>query len=209
MDYLILVNKFSPAPDGFADALQLCEVGGRLFERQAGAELEKMLRSALADGLKISVISGLRSADYQQLLWEKEISLEMSRGLSYAEAVSKVGRTLALPGCSEHCTGLAADLGTENADDCEPDFHRSPQGRWLCENAADYGFILRYPRHKEHFTGIDYEPWHYRYVGREAAKIIKSSGICLEEFLHFYDDSYTLSCGLKANFTNRSAFSDP
>ena len=191
MDYLILVNKFEPVPAGLADNLTLREVGDKLLEYQAAEQLEKMLAAAAEDGVKIKIISGYRSDDYQQLLWEKEISKEMGCGLDYNSAVAKVGRTLALPGCSEHSTGLAADLGTENSDDVQLDFYRTAAGKWLCGHAAKYGFILRYPRMKEHITGIDYEPWHYRYVGHEAAVLIKESGICLEEFLHFYSDKYT------------------
>ncbi len=192
MDYLMLVDKFDPIPPDLTDKLKLCEVQGKLFESQTAAALKAMLDAAAADGVMIKVISGYRSTDYQHMLWEKGISLEMSKGLSYEQAVKEVGRTLALPGSSEHNTGLAADLGTEHAEDCENDLNRTAQGKWLCSNAHKYGFILRYPRMKEHITGIDYEPWHYRYVGREAAEIIYKSGICLEEFLHFYSDSYTL-----------------
>lgn len=190
MDYLILVDKFNPIPDNFTKNIEFTTVQGKLFERQAGDRLGKMLDSAQKEGVNIKVISGYRSADYQQMLWEKSISLEMWEGLSYQQAVKKIQRTLALPGSSEHNTGLAVDLGTRNALDVQEDFHRTCQGKWLQRNAAEYGFILRYPRLKEQITGIDYEPWHYRYVGYEAAQIITESGICLEEFLHFYSEKY-------------------
>lgn len=193
MDYLILVNRFEPLCENYAEKIQFIEVGGKLFEKQAGEYLRKMLDSAQSEGVNIKVISGYRSADYQQLLWEQSINNEMRMGLDYREAVKKVGATLALPNSSEHGTGLAADLGTENADDVEEDFHRTAQGKWLVNNAAKFGFILRYPKLKEHITGIDYEPWHYRYVGCEAAKLISEGGICLEEFLHFYSDKFTLT----------------
>lgn len=190
MNYLMLVDKFNPLPSDFAEKLCFYEVQGVLFENQAGRALEKMLDAAKKENINIKIISGYRSPDYQQLLWERSISLEMWGGLCYEDAVKKVGRTLALPGSSEHNTGLAADLGTEDADDCQEDFHRTAQGRWLGKNAARYGFILRYPRMKEQITGIDFEPWHYRYVGSEAAKMMFDSGLCLEEFLHFYSDRF-------------------
>lgn len=192
MDYLILVNKFEPLSDDYAQKINFVEVGGKLFEMQAGEYLKKMLECARNDGVNIKVISGYRSADYQQLLWEQSINNEMRMGLGYREAVKKVGATLALPNSSEHATGLAADLGTEYADDVEEDFHRTAQGKWLAKNAVRFGFILRYPKLKEHITGIDYEPWHYRYVGCEAAKLMYNGGICLEEFLHFYSDKFTM-----------------
>lgn len=190
MDYLMLADKFNTVSPEFADSLTFYEVQGVLLERQTGEQLNKLLTAAECDGVRIKVISGYRSPDYQQLLWERSISKEMWGGLCYEEAVAKVGRTLALPGSSEHNTGLAVDLGTEYADDVEENFHRTAQGRWLYKNAADFGFILRYPRLKEQITGIDFEPWHYRYVGPEAARLINSSGLCLEEFLHFYSDKY-------------------
>lgn len=192
MNYLILVDKFNNVPVEYADTLRFYEVQGKLFEEQAGKQLEKMLTAADSENIKIKVISGYRSPDYQQMLWERSISLEMWSGASYDEAIKKISRTLAYPGSSEHNTGLAVDLGTESADDVEDNFHRSAQGRWLSLNAEKFGFILRYPRMKEQITGIDFEPWHYRYVGREAAKIISSSGLCLEEFLHFYSDKYLM-----------------
>lgn len=193
MDHLILVNKFEPLPAGYDEGLILKEAGGKLFEEETALHLNEMLSAAAADGITIKVISGYRTEDHQQMLWEKEISAEMGRGADYAAAVAKVGQTLALPGCSEHNTGLAADLGTEYAEDVEPDLYRTAAGKWLNIHAAEHGFILRYPRMKEHITGISYEPWHYRYVGREAAVVISSGGICLEEYLHFYSDRYT-SC---------------
>ncbi|WP_294408143.1 M15 family metallopeptidase [uncultured Ruminococcus sp.] len=192
MNYLILVDKFNNVPVEYADTLKFYEVQGKLFEEQAGKQLERMLTAADSENIKIKVISGYRSPDYQQMLWERSISLEMWSGASYDEAIKKISRTLAYPGSSEHNTGLAVDLGTESADDVEDNFHRSAQGRWLSLNAEKFGFILRYPRMKEQITGIDFEPWHYRYVGREAAKIISSSGLCLEEFLHFYSDKYLM-----------------
>ncbi|MBQ8965284.1 M15 family metallopeptidase [Ruminococcus sp.] len=193
MDYLILVNNLEPLPAGYSDGLTLREVRGKLFESVTATHLEKLLTAAENEGIYLSVISGYRSEDYQQMLWEKEISAEMGRGLSYKEAAAKVGKTLALPGCSEHSTGLAADFGVRGSDDIDPRFNRTAEGRWLCRNCAEFGFILRYPPMKEHITGIDHEPWHFRYVGHEAAELMTRSGICLEEFLHFYSDKYT-SC---------------
>ena len=165
MDYLMLVDKFNPIDMGFYDRVELTEVNGKFMESQAGNRLRLLLKKAEADGIKLKIISAYRSFEYQQMLWEREVSHEMWGGLSYEKAVEKVGRTLALPGSSEHNTGL-------------------------CANAADFGFILRYPRLKEQMTGIDFEPWHYRYVGVEAARIIAAGGLCLEEFLHFYSEKY-------------------
>lgn len=172
MDYLMLVNRFEPLPEGYADTLKLREVQGRLFEAQTAHMLEDMLKAASEDGIMIRVISGYCSDEHKLIL----------KGCEKADNTQEY---------SEHVTGLAADLGTWDAEDVDQDFNSTAAGRWLCENASDHGFILRYPKFKEHITGVDYEPWHYRYVGTEAAKLITESGICLEEFLHFYSDKYT------------------
>lgn len=190
MDYLILVNRFEPLPQGFEHNIRFKSVRGKLFEKQAGAALEGLLQAAENDNCGLEVISGYRSADYQQVLWEKEISKEMACGLDYQAAKEKCALTLALPGESEHQTGLAVDFGKKGDDDVSYDFIRSKQSVWLERSAHRFGFILRYPRLKEHITGIAFEPWHYRYVGVESACIIRENGICLEEFLDFYQDKY-------------------
>lgn len=190
MDYLMLIDRFTPLAEDFENTIVLEDAGGKLLEKQAAGQCRLMLSAAKADGVNIKLLSGYRSREYQQTLWHKSISALMGSGMSYQQAVAETGKTLALPGCSEHNSGLAADLATEHADDTEDDFYSSPQGRWLCKNAARFGFILRYPRMKEHITGISYEPWHYRYVGSEAAGFIRSGGLCLEEFLHYYSENF-------------------
>lgn len=188
MNYLILVDRFNSVPYGMD--IDLEEFQGKMLEKQTCEQCKIMLKKAEKEGVKIKIISAYRTPEYQQMLWNISVSKKLSEGYSIEAAEKEVGKTLALPEHSEHNTGLAVDFGTEFADDVEDDFYRSKQGRWLCKNAADFGFILRYPRLKEHFTGISYEPWHYRYVGSEAARIIKDSGICFEEFLHFYSEKY-------------------
>lgn len=190
MDYLMLVDRLNPVPEEVIQNLRFGEAGGVRLERQAASSLDKLLRAAENEGIVIKALSGFRSIEYQQELWDKSISALAARGLSHEEAEEEVSRTLARPGHSEHNCGLAVDLCTPFANDTEEDFYLSPQARWLCRRASSYGFILRYPRMKEHITGIDYEPWHYRYVGAEAALLIRQSGLCLEEFLHFYSDEF-------------------
>lgn len=188
MDYLMLVDKFNEVPLGLD--IRLEEIQGKKLEKQACRQCGLMLKKAESEGINIKIISAYRTAEYQKMLWNISVKEKTDKGLSQEEAEKEVAKTLAYPGHSEHNTGLAIDFGTENADDVEEDFYKTPQGRWLCRNAAHFGFILRYPRLKEHITGISYEPWHYRYVGTETAEIIKQSGVCLEEFLHFYSEKY-------------------
>ena len=107
----------------------------------------------------------------------------MADGLSYDEAYAAAATVVAIPGTSEHNLGLAVDicaLDYQILDDAQAD---TPEQQWLMEHCWEYGFILRYPAEKQDITGIIYEPWHYRYVGRDHAQAIRQSGQCLEEFL--------------------------
>lgn len=190
MDYLMLIDKFTPLPENYEDTLRLEEIDGKYLEKQTCMQCGQMLAAARRDGVIIKLLSGYRSIEYQQALWESSISKLMGQGMSYCDSVAETSRSLALPGRSEHNSGLAADFCQPEEDDTQADFYKTAQGRWLCEFAHRYGFILRYPRMKEHITGIIYEPWHYRYVGSEAADFIRGSGLCLEEFLHYYSPEY-------------------
>lgn len=190
MDYLMLIDKFNSVPDGYENKIRLSEIQGRQLESQACRQCSMMLERAKEEGVDINIISAYRTKDYQQMLWDQSVGEKMEEGYSKEQAEIQTGKTLAKPGHSEHNAGLAVDFGTEKACDVEDDFFRSKQAKWLCKNASKFGFILRYPRLKEHITSISYEPWHYRYVGTEAAMFIKESGLCLEEFLHFYSEKY-------------------
>lgn len=188
MDYLMLVDSFNAVPDNMN--IELCELQGKLIEKQACTQCKLMLDRAKNENVVIKIISGYRTIEYQQMLWNMSVKEAVCQGMERHEAEVFVGKSLALPGHSEHNTGLAIDFGTENADDVDDNFYKTKQGKWLCKHAYKYGFILRYPRMKEHITGICYEPWHYRYVGTEAAMLVKQSGLCFEEFLHFYSEKY-------------------
>ncbi len=106
----------------------------------------------------------------------------MNRGLSYMEAYQRGSRIVAVPAASEHRLGLALDIVSNTYKNLDEGFAGTPAGIWLAENSYKYGFILRYPKDKEDITGIDYEPWHFRYVGVDAATVITERGITLEEF---------------------------
>lgn len=190
MNYLMLIDRFSPIPEDFDDWIILDRIQGKFLEKQAKIKCQELLDAAKNDGVDIKILSAYRTIGYQQTLWDESVSKYISCGYTYMEAMSEISKTVALPGHSEHNSGLAVDFSTPDSDDVEDDFYKSAQGRWLCKNAHKYGFILRYPRMKEHLTRIDYEPWHYRYVGAEAAGFIRESGLCLEEFLHFYSENF-------------------
>ncbi len=187
MDHLILVDSVTPVPEGYEP--QLAAAGGVLLEKSAAAACDELLKSALDDGVALAVLSGYRTGEYQRLLWNKSVHEYMSEGLSFDEAERLTGRYLARPGHSEHETGLACDFTTPGSTDTRDDLAATPAGIWLCRNAARFGFILRYPRMKEHITGIAYEPWHYRYVGLSHSLVIKERGLTLEEYLHYREES--------------------
>lgn len=119
----------------------------------------------------------------QITLYNRQVSQWLNRGYSQAEAEAKAATVVARPGTSEHHVGLAADVLGSGYASLEESFENTPAFAWLKAHCAEYGFILRYPKEKEDITGVIYEPWHYRYVGVEAATEIMRRGITLEEYL--------------------------
>ena len=132
MDYLILIDALNPVP---AEPVQLSEVCGVRLEHQAAEQLKQMLSSAEREGVRIKALSGYRSPEYQQRLWEAEVEKHHLSGLPLPEAERLTARTLARPGHSEHNCGLAVDLCTPDAEDTQDDFFLTPQSRWLCRSA--------------------------------------------------------------------------
>ena len=107
----------------------------------------------------------------------------MKKGMSYMEAYSLASQIVMVPGASEHQLGLAIDINCDTYTSLDEGFADTEAGKWLAAHCYEYGFILRYPLGKEYITGVEYEPWHFRYVGKEAATVISEQGICLEEFI--------------------------
>ena len=147
----------------------------------AAKSLEAMLIEARANGcVGISATSGYRSFEYQTQLFNNEVSY-YSSSMSYEEACKKAATFVAVPGTSEHQSGLCVDIHNISTG-ASVVFANTPEGAWLAENCWKFGFILRYPQDKTEITGITFEPWHFRYVGRSTAYEIHSAGICLEEY---------------------------
>ena len=140
-----------------------------------------MQAAAADDGVSLWAISAYRTLERQTELYEEKVAEYQALGYDEEQAKEEAGKWVAVPGTSEHCLGYAMDLCS-----LEDNFEDSAQFQWLQEHCADYGFILRYPKDKVEITKISYEPWHYRYVGSNHAKIIMSQGICLEEYLEQY-----------------------
>ena len=179
---LRLVNHTHPLPEGFAVETATLP-NGLKFDARAIGQLEQMLADGNATGLQLMVCSAYRSVERQDELFDEMMQDYISQGYSEQEAYD-ITATIRTPhGCSEHSTGLAADIVAVDYQMLDDGYGETDEAKWLLEHAADYGFILRYPKDKESVTGIIWEPWHYRYVGVENAQKIKASGLCLEEYL--------------------------
>lgn len=195
---VMLVNKNNPLGESYVPGglFSLNELGcpvveGRTFELVPAAALSlstMMHDMEKALGVKGSVLvtSAYRSFEYQEKLFSKYVSDLISTGYSPEEAVAEVLRTSANPGNSEHQSGLCIDLIEKGELTLEETFENCAAFKWLSQNAHLYGFILRYPKDKEAVTGYSYEPWHYRFVGIDAATVIYEDSLCLEEYLARY-----------------------
>ena len=180
---LILVNYENPLPDGFT-VPQLTQLRSNQFvDSRVYPALQQMMDDARAQGLEPLVCSSYRDWDTQVRLFNGEIQDWLDKGYSQEEAEAVAAIWVARPGTSEHQTGLTVDIVDMNYQLLDEAQEKTPVQQWLMAHCAEYGFILRYPTDKSDITRIGYEPWHYRYVGVEAAQEIMELGLCLEEYL--------------------------
>ena len=147
-------------------------------------DLSAMLETCRSEGLTPLVCSGYRDLAYQTELFENKIQRLQSKGMTEQEAYESARTIVAIPGTSEHHLGLAVDIVDYSYQELNEQQEQTAVQKWLMEHCWEYGFILRYPNGKSDITGIVYEPWHYRYVGREVAAEIWNSGLCMEEYLN-------------------------
>lgn len=194
---LMLVNKSNKLPEGFEAETEDVQNGFRVDTRIAEVT-RKMIEDAKSEDVDLLFCSAYRSGTKQENLFEKMVGDYVNDGKSTEEAKKLTSVAIAEPGTSEHQTGLAIDIVTPYHQGLDAGFADTEAGQWLSKNAWKYGFILRYPEGKEDITGYMYESWHYRYVGPLHAKLIKESGLCLEEYLEqalpqgFTDDTATI-----------------
>lgn len=181
---LILVNKQHSIPDDYQVTLgKISTLKGTMYcDERIIDDFLDMLKAAKEDNVKLEVTSPYRDTERQEYLFNRKIKAYMAKGLSYIEAYQLSSQAVTVPGASEHQVGLALDIVTPAYRKLTEGFADTDAGIWLAENSYKYGFILRYPKGKEYITGIEYEPWHFRYVGVEAATVITERGITLEEF---------------------------
>ncbi len=180
---LLLVNQNYILPEDYSVKTSAVTGGSQSLDYRVAPYYDKMVAAAEADGISLIPVSGYRTVNRQRNNFERKINYYSGLGYSKAEATRLASQIVLMPGTSEHNAGLAMDFGTNGNYTLDEDFAKTDAYKWLSENAADYGFIMRYPEDKQHITKVTYEPWHWRYVGEKAAKEIKASGVTLEEYL--------------------------
>lgn len=178
MDYSILVNKTNPIPQNYNAELVSYDSRYKnniLVEKETLENFKSLKEKAFENNIEIDIESGHRTHEYQQKLVD---DLVKEKGSDYAS------KYIAMPYHSEHETGLAIDICIYINGVCliEHSIANLEEIKWIHDNAHNFGFILRYPEGKENITGYNYEPWHFRYVGRECAKYLYENKLTLEEY---------------------------
>lgn len=180
---LLLVNPNHGVPEGLEPVLAQVQ-GTYEMDQRVAPFMKEMIAAAKEDGINLWVLSTYRTQEYQQGLFDTNVKQLKNQGMTEEEAVKETAANVAVPGTSEHQTGLAADIMcSEWTGGITDDFAETDAYEWLHAHCAEYGFIERYPKGSTEITGIVYEPWHYRYVGKEHAEVIMEKGITLEEYL--------------------------
>lgn len=183
---LILVNPWNYIPEDYT--LELETVQGKYkMDIKAAESARNLVAAAKEAGFNMQLCSAYRTVEKSAELYQRKVNQYIGYGYSEADAKVEAAKWVAPPGTSEHHTGLAMDLVSSDYwnyySDLEHDYEKFDSFKWMYEHCAEFGFILRYPKDKQDITGITYEPWHYRYVGIEAAEYIMENGLCLEEYL--------------------------
>ncbi len=184
---LLLVNGENPLPqdydyEGNLTTIPQKYIKGSLtqIDKDVWPFLKAMLDKALSEGIDIGVWSPYRSYATQEMLFNRQIDKQIKNGVSKEDAPDKAATIVARPGTSEHHTGLALDINCANDS-----FEKTKAYEWLTQNAENYGFIMRYSREKQEFTGVIHESWHWRFVGINTAKEMNKLNMCLEEYVEY------------------------
>ncbi len=181
---LILVNSSHPIDEDYIMAISLTQLkNGQSVDSRCYPDLQRMMDDCRAEGYNPIICSSFRTNQKQQNIFNQQVNTYMKKGMNRKEAEKETKKSVAVPGTSEHELGLAVDITDAKNQKIVSGIETQPVQRWLMENSWRYGFILRYPIDKSDVTGIVYEPWHYRYVGYDAAKYIYDNNITLEEYL--------------------------
>lgn len=183
----VLINKQHAIPEDYEVPLGTIR-GSMKCDERIIPELTEMMQAAKAEGVNLVICSPYRDYDRQIVLFNRKIKDYMKRGMSYLEAYRVTSQAVTVPGASEHQIGLALDIISDKYASLNEGFGDTEAGKWLAAHSYKYGFILRYPLGKEDITGIEYEPWHFRYVGKAAAQYIFQNKLTLEEFVALLDE---------------------
>lgn len=166
---------------------------GYMIDERIKEDYDKWLEKASEAGFEMVLVSSYRSVDLQQKNYDASIQRYLDQNYTQEEAVSLTEDYIAIPRGSEHHTGLAVDIvdseWLKTGKGLIPEYDTQDSQKWLLENMEKYGFILRFPRWKEEETGIEYESWHFRYVGVENANYIKKYNLSLEEYIELLKDA--------------------
>ena len=183
---LLLVNPWNLLPEDYEVELAVLanglQVDARIYD-----DLDEMLSDCREAGLSPIVCSAYRTEETQTRLYSNKVARVRASGVPEDQVEAEAARWVAPPGTSEHQTGLAVDIVAASYQILDERQEDTAEQQWLMENSWRYGFILRYPTEKSDITGIGYEPWHYRYVGKAAAAAMHRTGECLEEYLRRMD----------------------
>ena len=184
---IMLINKQHPIPEEYEFTLATIK-GSMKCDERIIPELQQMMQEAKKDGVILVIRSPYRDYERQIYLFNRKVKGYMKKKMSYLESYRTTAQAVTIPGASEHQAGLALDITSDSYSTLTQGFADTKAGEWLAEHSFEYGFILRYPEGKEDITGISFEPWHFRYVGKTAAKYMYDHELTLEEFTTLLND---------------------
>lgn len=187
-ELLTLVNYENEVPENWQVNL-IAINNNQLVDKRIYDDLMAMLQDSKRAGLELLICSSYRSNEKQMQLYQEKVNEYLNQGYLKDEAENKAAFWVARPGTSEHQLGLAIDIVSKDNQRLDPSQESTIEQQWLMANSYKYGFILRYPTDKSDITKIGYEPWHYRYVGKNHARKIKELDVCLEEYLSLINKS--------------------
>ena len=179
---LFLVNPWNPIPDNYEPELTYLK-NGQAVDSRCYPELQQMMDDCRAAGLEPLICASYRTMEKQEALFDDKEARLIQEGCPENEVEAEAAKVVAYPETSEHQLGLALDIVDVSYQQLDTEQENTPVQQWLLKNSWKYGFVLRYPTDKSNITGIIYEPWHYRYVGKEAAAEMYENKLCLEEYL--------------------------
>lgn len=179
---LLLVNRDNPLSQDYH--IETRSIGNGLsVDVRIYEPLNQMLAAGNSQGCSLLVCSAYRPYERQLEIYQSDVAKYQGIGYTYEQACTLTEETLSVPGTSEHQAGLAVDIVATTHQVLNARYADTTEGKWLAAHAHEYGFIIRYPEDKVDITGISFEPWHFRYVGIEAATEIHEMGCCLEEYI--------------------------